>query len=207
MAKAGERTVPVYVYTSGDEAELFLNGRSLGRRVKTDPPDDYDLNFEGMEVKKYPDFRANPYYRVCDKYRLRWFDVPCEPGELKAVCYKNGEKIGEDVVRTAGAAASIRLVRDQYSCGALTWVQVDLLDKSGTRCPLATDRVTFAVTGPGELAATGNGDARDYEPFPLPSRKLYFGKAVAVVRRTGVGAITLHAFVPGLPKTVLELAE
>ena len=199
--------VPVYVYTSGDKAELFLNGRSLGRRAKKDPPPDYDLDFEGMEVRKHSDFRANPYYRVCDKYRLRWFDVPCEPGELKAVCYARGERIGEAAVCTAGEPEAIRLVRDQYSCGALTWVQVDLVDKAGVRCPLATDRVTFAVTGPGELVATGNGDARDYEPFPLPSRRLYFGKAVAVVRRTDGGEMTLHAFATGLPKAELRIGE
>ena len=197
--------LPVYVYTSGDEAELFLNGLSLGRKVKKAPPADYDLDFEGMDVKKYSDFRVNPYYRVCDKYRLRWLDVPYEPGELKAVCYRNGEKIGEDVVRTAGEAKSVRLSRDPYSCGNLVWAQVDVIDAAGTRCPLATDRVTFAVTGPGRLVATGNGDARDYEPFPLPSRKLYFGKAVAVVRRTGVGEITLHAFVEGLPAAELKI--
>ena len=199
--------VPVYVYTSGDEAELFLNGRSLGRRAKMSPPPGYDLDFEGMDVRKYPDFRANPYYRACDKYRLRWFDVPCEPGEIRAVCYRSGEKIGEDVVRTAGEPTAIRIVRDAYSCGALTWVHVDLVDKAGIRCPLTTDRVTFAVTGPGELAATGNGDAHDCEPFPLPSRRLYFGKAVAVVRRAGGGEMALRAFVEGLQEAVLRIGE
>ena len=198
-------TLPVYVYTSGDEAELFLNGRSLGRRVKKDPPADYDLDFEGMEVKKYPDFRSNPYYRVCDKYRLRWFDVPYEPGELKAVCYRKGVKIGEDVVRTAGEPVAIRLKRNEFSCGNLDWIEADLVDQAGARCPSATDRVTFAVEGPGVVAATGSGDPRDYEPFPIPSRRLYFGKACAVVRRTGAGEIRLRAYVDGLPSASLSL--
>ena len=75
--RAGQIT-PVHVYTSGDEAELFLNGKSLGRKKKE--------HFE---------------------YRLRWNDVIYEPGKLKVVAYKNGKKWATDVVQTTGPAAKL----------------------------------------------------------------------------------------------------
>src|SRR5436190_10986534 len=72
------QVTPVHLYTSGDEAELFLNGRSLGRKKKA------------------------PY-----EYRLRWDDVKYEPGELRVIAYRNGRHWAEDTMRTAGAAAKL----------------------------------------------------------------------------------------------------
>ena len=200
--------LPVYVYTNGDEAELFLNGRSLGRRAKAEPPADYALDFEGMDVKRYPDYRANPYYRVCDKYRLRWHDVAFEPGELRAVCYRKGVKIGEAVVRTAGERAALRLTPDPMSVGRLAFVSCEIVDAQGVRLPRATDRVTFRVEGAGTLVATANGDPKDCDSFAAPSKRLYFGTAVAVVRRTGDGPVRLVATAPGLePRTCALWAD
>ena len=71
------KITPVHVFTSGDEAELFLNGKSLGRKKK------------------------NQY-----EYRLRWDDVKYEPGKLKAVAYKNGRKWAEDLVETTGESVA-----------------------------------------------------------------------------------------------------
>ena len=81
--RVGEVT-PVHVFTSGDEAELFLNGESLGRKKKGE----YE-------------------------YRLRWDEVKYEPGELKVVAYKNGEKWAENVVRTTGEAARLQASADR----------------------------------------------------------------------------------------------
>src|SRR5262249_24995280 len=81
--RAGQIT-PVHVYTSGAEGELFLNGKSLGRKKK------------------------GQY-----QYRLRWEDVKYEPGELRVVAYKNGKRWSEDVVKTAGLAAKVMLKADR----------------------------------------------------------------------------------------------
>ena len=79
--REGEIT-PVWVYTSGDEAELFINGRSLGRRSKD---------------------------RAKGKYTLEWNDVRYEPGEIRVVAYKNGGVWANAVRRTAGSVAAIRI--------------------------------------------------------------------------------------------------
>ena len=81
--RIGEVT-PVHVFTSGDEAELFLNGKSLGRKKK------------------------NQY-----EYRLRWDDVKYEPGELKVVAYKNGRKWAEDLVETTGESVRLEAKADR----------------------------------------------------------------------------------------------
>ena len=177
-------TTPVFVYTSGDAAELFVNGRSQGMRRKGA----YDL----------PGGRTNSCYRVCGKYRLMWFDTVYEPGEVKAVAYRSGKRIGEAVVRTAGDPVALKLTRDYYD-GGYAFFQVDAVDSAGVRNPLADNRLSFSVSGPGRIVAVGNGNPRAMESFADPSaHSLFFGKAVVVVRREGPGRITLSACADGL---------
>ena len=206
---AGDK-VPVFVYTSGDEAELFLNGRSLGRRKKIDDPE-CPLGPAGRWPEKAP-VPENPYYKVCEKYRLRWFDVPFETGELKAVVYRKGTKIGETAVRTAGPKAKVRLKADVDALPAdgvtYAWVEVDVTDANGTRDPLATDHVSLALSGPGEIVAVGNGDPKSYKSFKdVSGHPLYYGKCVAVVaRRLGSSApVILTAKVAGLVGASVQL--
>jgi polygalacturonase len=180
----GERVVPVFVYTSGDEAELFINGKSQGMRRKGECA--------------LPGGRTNGCYSVCGKYRLMWFDTVYEPGEVKAVAYRNGVRIGEAVVRTAGKPVALKLTQD-YCDGELCFVQIDAVDASGVRDPLATNRVSLSVCGPGRIVAVGNGNPREMESFADPSaHSLFFGKAVAVVRREGEGRIVLTASADGM---------
>ena len=189
--------VPVYVYTSGDEAELFLNGKSLGRRRK-DAPAEHPASF------------TNTYYDVCAKYRLRWFDVPYEPGELKAVAYRGGKAVGEETVRTAGEPVAVKLTRDPYSAeGAdLVFVQVDVTDAKGVRSPTSMARFEVRIEGPGEIAAVGNSNPRSMVSFRSPhDHTLWFGKAVVAVRRfRGTGAAPkLTVSVEGLKSATLEI--
>ena len=193
--------VPVYVYTDGDEAELFLNGKSLGRRRKG----------ASQQDPKAGGSRANPYYKGCDRYRLRWFDVPYQPGELKAVAYKNGAVIGEHVVRTAGKPVAVKLLPEETTLPAdgetCVFVQVDVVDAKGERNPWAKDRVSFKLTGPGKIMAVGNADPRAHESFKdVASHPLYFGRAVVVVRRDkgAVGSVTLTAEAKGLQTASVE---
>ena len=175
---------PVFVYASGDSAELFINGRSQGMRKKGA----YDL----------PGGRTNACYHVCGKYRFMWFDTVYEPGEVKAVTYRNGKRIGEAVVRTAGKPVALTLTRD-YDDGEYAFFQVDAVDAAGVRNPLADNRLSFSVSGPGRIVAVANGNPRAMESFADPSaHSLFFGKAVAVVRREGPGSIALSAAADGL---------
>ena len=154
------------------------------------------------------DFRTNAYYSVCDKYRLRWLDVPYEPGTLRAVAYRDGRRIGEASVTTAGTPVRLRLERDPYSpADARTvFVRVSAEDAAGRPHPLAAHRVRFRVTGEARLVAVGNGNARAYEPFGGDVYPLYHGRAMAAVRLNPGGAsATLSVSADGLEPFELKL--
>jgi beta-galactosidase len=112
--------------------------------------------------------------------------VVYEPGELKAVAYKDGKKIGQAVMRTAGKPAKIRLTPDRKKLAAtgqdLCYILVEALDDKGTLCPLADNSVRFKVEGPAEIAGVGNGNPLSLEPFQSDSRKLFYGKAMLILR-------------------------
>jgi beta-galactosidase len=173
-----ERTgqvTPVHVYTSGDEAELFLNGKSMGRKKKGE----YE-------------------------YRLRWNDVVYEPGELKVVAYRSGQKWAEDVVKTTGPAAKVLLTADRVEIRSdgsdLSYVTVTIADPNGLMVPRTHNLVKFAVDGPGEIVAVDNGDAASFEPFQAQQRKAFNGLCLAIVRAKAgqTGTITLRAMSEGL---------
>ncbi|MBQ6010189.1 MAG: DUF4982 domain-containing protein [Kiritimatiellae bacterium] len=189
------KKVPVFVYTNGDSAELFVNGKSMGRRTKGVMPEG-----EG---------RPSAYYDVCAKYRLMWFDVPYEPGELKAVAYRGETKLGETVMRTAGEPAAVKLTVEPKltdSPDELVWVQVDVVDAKGVRNPLAMDRVSFKLSGPGQILGVGNGNAHAFEAFTkTDSHPLFYGKAVAVVRRDAPGELKLTVSATGLASATVEI--
>jgi beta-galactosidase len=157
------KDVPVFVYTNGDEAELFLNGKSLGKRTK------------------------NPKSDVAtERYRLMWLDVAYEPGDLKAVAYKEGKLIGEAVVKTAAVPHSIKLTPDRIRIKAtgddLSYILVEAYDKDGNLCPLADNLINFEINGPGEIAGVGNGNPQSHEPFVADFRKLFNGKAMLIMK-------------------------
>ena len=84
--------------------------------------------------------------------------------------------------------------------------QIDAVDPAGVRNPLAANRIALSVSGPGRIVAVGNGNPRAYESFAdAAAHSLFFGKAVAVVRREGPGRIELTASADGLGKSVLSL--
>ncbi len=138
------------------------------------------------EFGVYPEKVESDYYAVTYKYRLRWNDVVYEPGELKAVAYKDSKKIGQAIMRTAGKPAKIRLTPDRKKLAAtgedLCYILVEAFDAEGTLCPLAENSVRFKVEGPAEIAGVGNGNPLSLEPFQSDSRKLFYGKAMLILR-------------------------
>jgi beta-galactosidase len=172
--REGEIT-PVHVYSSGDEAELFVNGESAGRRRKS---------AEKIAPVAKDDSR---YYDVCSRYRIVW-EVPYEPGEIKVIAFRNGRPIGEDSRTTAFKAAAVRLTPEKNSVadGELAFVKVELVDDYGTVLPTANDKVSFRLEGPGEIVAVGNGSSHGLEPFTdVSSHSLYNGCALVIIRRNG----------------------
>lgn len=172
--RVGQAT-PVHVFTSGDEAELFLNGKSLGRKIR------------------------GPY-----EYRFRWDEVLYEPGELKVVAYRQGKEWAQDVRKTAGPAARLLAEADRSTIAAdgldLSFVTIAIVDQDGVLAPRADSRVRFSVEGPGEIVATDNGDPTSFESFQSRERNAFNGLCLAIVRGQAgrTGTITLRAESEGL---------
>jgi len=172
--RVGEVT-PVHVFTSGDEAELFVNGKSQGRLKKA------------------------PY-----AYRLRWDYVTYEAGEISVVAYKDGKEWARSTVRTAGEAAALQASADRSEiandASDLSFITVKIVDKDGRMAPRARQRVRFTVEGPGELVATDNGDATSFESFQSPERAAFNGLVLAIVRTKpgATGSIRVRATADGL---------
>jgi len=151
------------------------------------------------------------YYDVTYKYRLRWNEVSYEPGELKAVAYKGGVRIGEAVMRTAGAPASIRLTADRTMLSAdgedLSFILVEALDAQGQLAPLADNLIQFEVEGAGEIAGVDNGDQVSLDPFQGKQRRLFYGKAMLILRTKEAqpGTIRVTAQSTGLKAGVAAL--
>ena len=163
-------TIPVYVYSNGDEAELFLNGRSLGKRRKGMAPQE-----DGV-------------YGLFEKYAFRWLDVKYSPGTLKVVVYKGGEKYGEATMKTAGRPVAVKLTAESKTLAAngedVEFVRIDLTDRAGTRCPLASDTVVLKLEGPGEIVAVANASEHDFQSFAETGGvRLFNGMASATLRR------------------------
>jgi beta-galactosidase len=176
------QVTPVHVYSSGDEAELFLNGVSQGRR------------------------RRKPF-----EYRFRWNEVRYEPGELAVVTYRNGKKWATVQRQTSGEAARLRLQADSPSLRAdgidLCFVGVSVEDKEGRLVPRSSAEIAFTLTGPGEIVAVDNGDATSLEPFARDHARAFNGLALVIVRsRAGrKGRLVLSARSHGLARATLEL--
>ncbi len=138
------------------------------------------------EFSAYPEKVESTYYDVTYKYRLRWNDVIYEPGELKAIAYKDGKRIGQALVRTANEPATLRLTPDRKELSTtgedLCYILVEALDEKGTLCPLADNLVRFKVDGPARIAGVGNGNPLSLEPFQADYRQLFYGKAMLIVR-------------------------
>ena len=179
--RIGEIT-PVHIYTSGDAVELFLNGKSLGRREKAHS---YD--------------------------RLTWDDVRYEPGSLKAIAYKNGQKWAEELVETTGKPAALQVTAEKTELKSdgtdLSFIRVAVVDSQGRVVPRSKNHLKFSVTGPAEIIATDNGDATSLLPFQLSERDAYNGLALVILRSQYMkqGKVLLTVESKGLPKQKIAL--
>ena len=179
--RIGEIT-PVHIYTSGDAVELFLNGKSLGRREK---------------VHSYD--------------RLTWDDVRYEPGSLRAIAYKNGQKWAEELVETTGKPAALQVTAEKTELKNdgtdLSFIRVAVVDSQGRVVPRSKNHLKFFVTGPAEIIATDNGDATSLLPFQLSERDAYNGLALVILLSQYMkqGKVVLTVESKGLPKQKIAL--
>lgn len=194
--REGEVT-PVMVYTSLPEAELTVNGRSMGRRHRLSAAEADRAAAEGDSLA------------LLRRYRLIWDDVPYEPGEITVTAYDdNGRAVASESVRTAGKPYALRLDTDckvlQADGDDLAYVTVSVVDKDGNECPAENRLVRFYVKGCGSYRAAANGDPTSLDLFHLPQMHLFSGKCTAIVQSTDKpGTVTLRASAKGLrPATI-----
>ncbi len=197
--------IPVTCYTNCDTVELFLNGRSMG--VKG-----YEFPRLGMELRwgNLP-ARAKVLRTTADLH-LSW-DVPYEPGTLKAVGTKAGMVVSTLEVPTTGEPAAIALSADREVIAAdgrdVANLVVRILDDKGNIVPTAKNEVTFAIAGVGKLIGVDNGDPFSHEDHRTNRRHAFNGLALAVVQSSGgAGQIQFNASSPSLrPASVMIAAR
>jgi beta-galactosidase len=182
--------IPVTCFTNCDTVELFLNGRSLG--VKG-----YEFPRLGMEQRwgNLPE-RAKVLRTTADLH-LSW-DVPYEPGMLKAIGVKDGKPVSAVEIPTTGEPAAIALSADREVIAAdgrdVAHFVVKILDDKGNIVPTAKNEITFSIAGVGKLIGVDNGDPASHEDYRSNRRRAFNGLALAIVQSGGqLGQIQLNA--------------
>ncbi len=179
------KKVPVMVYSSGDEAELFVNGASQGKRVK----------------------------RPNEDFRFRWDDVIYTPGTVKVVVTKAGKAWAEQTIATTGEADRLMVEADRATLNAadkndLSFITVRVADAKGVTVPRTHNDIRFRIEGEGEIVAVDNGNAISFEPFQADTRKAYNGLALVIVKaRPGAKQFTLHAESTGLKAASVKIGN
>jgi beta-galactosidase len=178
---------PVFVYTNYPSAELFINGKSMGRQSKNNSSN-------------------------TSKYRLMWKDVKYEPGTIKVVAYDNsGKAVAEESVSTAGKPDHLVLEADRSSLIAdgkdLSYITIKIVDKDGNLCPDAANELEFKVSGAGQYKVVANGDATSLEAFHLNHMKAFHGMLVVTVQASvQMGEIRLDVTGKQLKKNSIVIA-
>lgn len=198
--REGEVT-PVFVYTNYPSAELFINGKSQGRRTK-------DMS---VTVENSADEESSKNFKRQKRYRLMWMDTRYEPGTVKVVAYDNdGNAVAEREMHTAGKPHHIELVADRKVISAdgrdLSFVTVKVVDKDGNLCPDVQDVVRFKVRGKGLYRAGANGNPACLDLFHVPEMHLFNGMMTAIVQSTDeAGEIVLEAAMRGVKKGIIKI--
>ena len=169
--REGQQT-PVYVYTSYPSAELFINGKSQGRRSKA--------GSEGHGI-------ADRGTLCAERFRLMWNDVKYEAGELRAVAYdEEGNAVMEKRIYTAGKPYALQLEIDRDTLRPdgkdLCYATVSVVDRKGNPVPVDTREVRIKVEGQASFEAVANGDPCCLESFREPHMHLFSGKLTCIVR-------------------------
>ena len=168
------KELQVEVYSGAEKVQLFLNDKLIGEK---------------------PTGRAQEFKAV--------FPVAYKAGVLKAVGLRGDRVVAESVLTTVGQASRLRVTADRTTVDAngedLSFVTVDVVDANGRPDLRADQEVQFEISGPGVIAAVGNGDGQDPDSYHSNRRKLYQGRALVVIRSSlQPGQIKLTARSSGL---------
>ena len=177
-----EQPVRVAVYSSADEVELLLNGRSLGRQL------------------------AGPAHAF-----RAYFELTYEPGELRAINWREGQSVESSTLVSAGECVALRLQADldrlEADPSAIAFVSIELVDGEGRVQPADQRAVTVTVEGAGSLQGFGSADPQSEERFSDTTRTPWYGRLLAAVRAASTpGTLRVRAQAEGLEEAVVEIA-
>lgn len=170
--------ISVYCYGNAEEAELFVNEKSYGRKK--------------LEKNWY----------------LSWSNVVYEPGILKAIGYRDNKQVSEHQVKTTGPAQRLQmevLNQEQVPRFGTGIIKISILDKEGNIVPTANNPLSFHICGAGTLLGTGNGNPGDHDSEKLPVRNAYHGLCELLIRRTENGPIQITVSADELEAASIEL--
>jgi beta-galactosidase len=176
-------TANIQCYTTCPEVQLMLNGRLIGTKNRADAVGG----------------------------ALRW-EIPFEPGTLKAVGMQGDKQVCEFVLKTASTPSRIELLADVTQLAAdgrdICHVEYRVVDAQGVRVPDAGNEVTFELSGPGEILCLENADLNSPESYKGKTHKAYQGHGLAILQSTlAAGTVTLKAGAPGLEPATLVLSS
>ena len=174
----------IYIYTNGDEVELLLNGKSLGRKANP----------------KEPKLRN----------QIRWGEIDYKKGKLEAVAYKNGKAIARHALETTGKPVKLIVEPDNSQWKAdgmdLQHVRVTAVDSKGRKVLTCNDEITFEATGDAKIVAVTNGDITSDELNVTNHRQLWQGSAMVILRAgTAPSKVTLKTNAATLKSVTTKL--
>jgi len=191
----------VLAYTNCDAVELYLNGRSLGEKR-------IEFPMQGTS-ESWNHYDRPQIFPTTDDLHLSW-DVPYEPGVLRAVGKRDGEVVATEEIRTAGEPVALRLALDRSSIRSgvrdVAHVTIEVVDANGTVVPDASPMLEVSASGPARVLAVGNGDPTDHTSYGIPRRAAFHGMALAMIQSTDrTGRVTVTVRAPGLPDADVSL--
>jgi beta-galactosidase len=176
--KDGRTVLPVKVFSNCDEVDLYLNNKRIERKKP-------------------------------DQYNVASFNVKYIPGVLKAVGFKNGKKATEYSLTTSVEASQLKVMADKPSASLssdrIIHLEIKALDKKGNIVTLADNQITVEVSGPGQLIGLDTGDQTSHEHYKTNSRKLFEGRARAIIAANQSGNIAVIISSPGLNSAQLTI--
>jgi len=153
---AGQNVDVWAYYNNADEVELFLNGKSVGVRIKKG-----------------------------DDLHVMW-RIPFQAGTLKAISRKNGKTVLETEIKTAGNPALLKLTADRNTIKAdgndLSFVTVDITDAKGVLSPNANNEISFSLKGNGKIIGVCSGDPVSHESYKGTKHTALNGKCLVVIQ-------------------------
>lgn len=193
--------VPVFCYTSYPSAELFVNGKSYGKlRFATKEESERLAKGEIIEgVSRMPEvgefevpvWGSAPRPELLPRYRLMWFDVPYEAGEITVVAYdENGKEAARETIKTAGEPDHLEVIwaNESENPEELCYMTVKVVDKDGNLCPKANNLISYEGEG---FVAAANGDAACLDSFVEPQMHAFAGQCTFIIKKGAKGSFRM----------------